>query len=94
MSFGLGDILEPMTNDVSHGVDDMAKLGLFGKRKEDNTTIQQWTSIITILQFLLQKQLHLTSNSHSKKNGTSKKRAQTKCVLFRTLLTYCRLHSY
>jgi hypothetical protein len=65
-SFGLGDILEPMTNDVSHDVDDMAKLGLFGNRKKDSTTIQQWTSIITILQFLLQKQLHLSRNSHSK----------------------------
>jgi hypothetical protein len=85
MSFGLGDILEPMTNDVSHDVDDMAKLGLFGNRKEDSTTIQQWTSIITILQFLLQKQLHLTSNSHSKEKWHFKeKRSNKVCAFFRT----------
>ncbi len=41
MSFGLGDILEPMTNDVSHGVDDMAKLGLLRKEKK---TAQQYNN--------------------------------------------------
>jgi hypothetical protein len=76
MSFWLGDILEPMTNDVSHYVDDMAKLGLFGKRKEDNT------SILTTLQFLLQKQLHLTNNSHSKEKWHFKEKRSNKVCGF------------